>query len=197
MARTKYGLNNGTPNSTKSTPTLKTKKQSRKEVSGSPLQSPAATASPQGSQLSPLFSVQRSNPPAAPQGHPLQIQKAPFQKLVKDIMHEHNPELKIQAIALAALQESAEMYVVRLFEQANSCALHAKRVTVYPKDLALVRRLRGETNREGNKRIPSPPQSYTPFPSFPYDKKKNAEEMESEVANYLGNQSGATTPVFP
>ena len=43
-----------------------------------------------------------------------------------------------------ALQEASEAYLVSLFEDTNSAAIHAKRVTIQPKDLALARRLRGE-----------------------------------------------------
>lgn len=42
-----------------------------------------------------------------------------------------------------ALQESAEDYLVGLFEDANLCAIHAKRVTIMVKDLQLARRIRG------------------------------------------------------
>ncbi|KAI0312908.1 putative methyltransferase-domain-containing protein [Amylostereum chailletii] len=41
-----------------------------------------------------------------------------------------------------ALQEAAEAYLVSLFEDTNLAAIHAKRVTIQPKDLALARRLR-------------------------------------------------------
>lgn len=43
-----------------------------------------------------------------------------------------------------ALQEAAEAYLVSLFEDTNLAAIHAKRVTIQPKDLALARRLRGD-----------------------------------------------------
>ena len=43
-----------------------------------------------------------------------------------------------------ALQEAAEAYLVGLFEDTNLCDLHAKRVTILPKDLQLARRIRGE-----------------------------------------------------
>jgi histone H3/H4 len=43
-----------------------------------------------------------------------------------------------------ALQEAAEAYLVSLFEDTNLAAIHAKRVTIQPKDLQLARRLRGE-----------------------------------------------------
>jgi histone H3 len=35
------------------------------------------------------------------------------------------------------------MYLVQLFEDTNLCAIHAKRVTIYPRDIALARRIRG------------------------------------------------------
>jgi lipooligosaccharide transport system permease protein len=39
---------------------------------------------------------------------------------------------------------AAEAYLVGLFEDTNLCALHAKRVTIMPKDMQLARRIRGE-----------------------------------------------------
>ena len=45
---------------------------------------------------------------------------------------------------MLALQESAEAYLVGLFEDTNLCAIHAKRVTIMTKDLQLARRIRGE-----------------------------------------------------
>ena len=49
-----------------------------------------------------------------------------------------------QGAALLALQEAAEAYLVGLFEDTNLCAIHAKRVTIMPKDIQLARRIRGE-----------------------------------------------------
>jgi len=45
---------------------------------------------------------------------------------------------------MTALQEAAEAYIVDLFQDVNLAALHAKRVTIMPKDMQLARRLRGE-----------------------------------------------------
>lgn len=46
---------------------------------------------------------------------------------------------------LASLaQEASEAYLVGLFEDTNLCAIHAKRVTIMPKDIQLARRIRGE-----------------------------------------------------
>jgi len=43
-----------------------------------------------------------------------------------------------------ACQEASEAYLTSLYEDSNLCALHAKRVTIFPKDMQLVRRIRGE-----------------------------------------------------
>ena len=45
-----------------------------------------------------------------------------------------------------ALQEAAKAYLVRLFEDTNLCAIHMKRVMIMPKDIQLVRGIRGERN---------------------------------------------------
>ena len=42
------------------------------------------------------------------------------------------------------VQEASEAYLVGLFEDTNLCAIHAKRVTIMPKDIQLARRIRGE-----------------------------------------------------
>jgi histone H3 len=47
-------------------------------------------------------------------------------------------------IRVMALQEASEAYLVGLFEDTNLCAIHAKRVTIMPKDIQLARRIRGE-----------------------------------------------------
>ena len=47
--------------------------------------------------------------------------------------------IKFQSDAIMALQESAEAYLVGLFEDTNLAAIHAKRVTIMPKDIILVR----------------------------------------------------------
>uniref|UniRef100_A0A3B4HA45 H15 domain-containing protein n=1 Tax=Pundamilia nyererei TaxID=303518 RepID=A0A3B4HA45_9CICH len=44
----------------------------------------------------------------------------------------------------AAKPEASEAYLVGLFEDTNLCAIHAKRVTIMPKDIQLARRIRGE-----------------------------------------------------
>ena len=46
--------------------------------------------------------------------------------------------------ALDALHEGAEDYLVTLLEDANLLAIHARRVTVQPRDIQLARRIRGD-----------------------------------------------------
>lgn len=74
------------------------------------------------------------------------IRKLPFQRLVRWIAQDYKTDLRFQSAAVMALQESAEQYLVGLFEDTNLCALHAKRVTIMPKDVHLARRIR-ENNR--------------------------------------------------
>lgn len=70
------------------------------------------------------------------------IRKAPFQRVVRQIVMGKQLSLRFQSSALLALQQEAEAYIVGLFEDCNLCAIHAKRVTVMPKDITLARRLR-------------------------------------------------------
>jgi histone H3 len=74
----------------------------------------------------------------------LLIRKLPFQRLVREIAQESKADLRFQSTAVAALQEAAEAYLVTLFEDTNLCAIHAKRVTIFPRDMQLARRIRGE-----------------------------------------------------
>jgi len=74
----------------------------------------------------------------------LLIRKLPFQRLVREIAQDYKTDLRFQSTAVAALQEASEAYLVSLFEDTNLCAIHAKRVTIMPKDIQLARRIRGE-----------------------------------------------------
>ncbi|KVI00630.1 Histone core [Cynara cardunculus var. scolymus] len=65
-------------------------------------------------------------------------------RLVREIAQDFKTDLRFQSSAVAALQEAAEAYLVGLFEDTNLCAIHAKRVTIMPKDIQLARRIRGE-----------------------------------------------------
>ncbi len=74
----------------------------------------------------------------------LLIRKIPFARLVREIAQNQGfHDFRFQSTALLALQEAAEAYLGCLFEAANQCAIHAKRVTIMPKDLALAKRIAG------------------------------------------------------
>uniref|UniRef100_S4RFW2 Core Histone H2A/H2B/H3 domain-containing protein n=1 Tax=Petromyzon marinus TaxID=7757 RepID=S4RFW2_PETMA len=74
----------------------------------------------------------------------LLIRKLPVQRLVREIAQHFKTDLRFQSAAIGALQEASEAYLVGLFEDTNVCAIHAKRVTIVPKDMQLARRIRGE-----------------------------------------------------
>ncbi|KFZ51758.1 Histone H3.3, partial [Podiceps cristatus] len=77
----------------------------------------------------------------------LLIRKLPFQRLGRENdqdIQTKKTDLRFQSAAIGALQEASEAYLVGLFEDTNLCAIHAKRVTIMPKDIQLARRIRGE-----------------------------------------------------
>ena len=63
---------------------------------------------------------------------------------LREIAQDFKTDLRFQSSAVLALQEASEAYLVGLFEDTNLCAIHAKRVTIMPKDIQLARRIRGE-----------------------------------------------------
>ncbi|EPZ32954.1 histone H3 [Rozella allomycis CSF55] len=81
----------------------------------------------------------------------LLIRKLPFARVVREVTDNFvsaeftsgSTGMRWSSSALAAIQEAAEAFLVHLFEDANLCAIHAKRVTVMQKDIQLARRIRG------------------------------------------------------
>lgn len=76
----------------------------------------------------------------------LLLRKLPFQRFCREVAQDFKSDLRFQGSAVLALQESAEAYLVGLFEDTNLCSIHAKRVTIMPKDIQLAKRIRGERN---------------------------------------------------
>ncbi|KAK8144719.1 hypothetical protein G3M48_005411 [Beauveria asiatica] len=62
----------------------------------------------------------------------LVVPRLAFQRLIKEICAEHASQMRFQSTALGALQESTEQYIIKVLEEANLCAIHAKRVTIMP-----------------------------------------------------------------
>jgi len=76
----------------------------------------------------------------------LLIPRSPFLRMIRQVMSEvkqGQSDLRIQVGAVGAIQEAAEAYIVGVFEDTNLCAIHAKRVTIMPRDIHLAMRLRG------------------------------------------------------
>ena len=67
----------------------------------------------------------------------LLIRKLPFRRFVREITQDFKTDLRFQSAAILCLQEAAEAYLVRLFDDANMCAIHARQVTIMPKDIQL------------------------------------------------------------
>jgi len=83
--------------------------------------------------------------------HNLLIPSLPFSRLVREVAQSTAAsttagiqDLRFQSGALLALQEAAEAYLVTLFEDTVLCSIHAKRVTIMPRDMKLARRIRGD-----------------------------------------------------
>ena len=67
----------------------------------------------------------------------LLIRKLPFMQLVQEVGQQFLTGVQFQGTAIMALQEASEAYLVSLFKDSNLCAIHAKHVTIMPKDIQL------------------------------------------------------------
>ncbi|XP_037539200.1 histone H3-like [Nematolebias whitei] len=74
----------------------------------------------------------------------LLIWKLPFQRLVCEIAQAFKTDLHFHNLAVMALQEASEVYLVDRFKDTKLCAIHAKRVTIMPKGIQLARRIHRE-----------------------------------------------------
>ena len=77
----------------------------------------------------------------------------PFQHLAREVLQDlQNPINGVrnnigcfQATSLFAMQESVGALSIRLFEDANLCAIHARRAIIMPKDMQFSLGIRGES----------------------------------------------------
>ena len=85
----------------------------------------------------------------------LLLLKRPFSNLVREITNdvEKKEDKRFQSSGILALQESSEAYLVGTMKDANLCAIHSKRVTVMPKDIQLVRKIRGDLQKYGEAKV--------------------------------------------
>lgn len=115
---------------------IPSRKIPRKSVGAMPLRRRRRRNPPGNQVLKEIRKYQRSTD--------LLLLRMPFQRLVREIAQEYKTDLRFQASAIEAIQEATEAYLTGLFEDANLCAVHAKRVTIMPRDVRLARRIRGE-----------------------------------------------------
>jgi len=77
----------------------------------------------------------------------LLIPRAPFLRVVREIIYEVASEnFRVTTMAVEALREAAESYLTGTFEDAYLLAIHAKRVTLFPRDIQLLVNLRREND---------------------------------------------------
>ena len=69
----------------------------------------------------------------------LLIRKLLFQHLVHEILQGYGVGYRVTPAMMMALQEAAEAYLVQLLEDSNLCAIHAKHITIQPKDMQWAR----------------------------------------------------------
>jgi histone H3 len=113
----------------------------------------------------------------------LLLPRAPFQRVVRSIVMEHDNSLRFQSQALVALQEAAEAYLVGIFEDANLCCIHARRVTIRKQDMELARRIRGEHNYDYRVMEGLSKNDNEAFISLPY---YNVKEGNNQLRQHLG-----------
>ena len=98
---------------------------------------------------------------------------------------------RFTANAIKALQEAAEAYLVGLFEDTNLCAIHAKRVTIQPKDIQLARRIRGEKTEDHFPLQNTNSRSFQDHQIFP---KAIPEKLKPRVYNKFQTVKADVTP---
>lgn len=74
----------------------------------------------------------------------LLVSKLPFSRMVREIILNSTrggESYRFTRTSLLAIQEAFEAFIVSLFEDANHCAVHANRVTLFMKDIDLVKKI--------------------------------------------------------
>ena len=96
----------------------------------------------------------------------LLIRRALFDRLVRELVQDlwrGGHELRVSPAVVTALQEAAEAYLVLLFEDTNLYAIHAKHVTIMPKDIQLAWRICGGREREREHKVVPQNKNTVPF----------------------------------
>ena len=72
----------------------------------------------------------------------LLIPKKPFRRLCMEIARKYSETIRFKQVAIDALQEATEAFIVGMIEDSQLCCLHAKRVTLMQKDMELAKKIR-------------------------------------------------------
>ena len=62
-------------------------------------------------------------------------------------MAEYDNDLRIKAAAVDCIHEACESYLLTMLEDAALCSYHAKRLTLFQKDVRLALRIRGDQQK--------------------------------------------------
>ena len=127
MARTKYTARRDEVGKVKTKWPTYVNKQPRSQADNPPAQPQPYRYRPGTVTLREIWKYQRSTD--------LLICKLPFQHLVREIVQGFSKEFRVTPAMVMALQEAAEVYLVQLLEDSNLCAIHAKHITIQPKDI--------------------------------------------------------------
>ncbi len=68
-------------------------------------------------------------------------------RLVREIIQKYAPTMdgyRVQARAMLVLQEGTEAFLVSLLEDSNLFTIHAKCVTILPRDMQLAKQIHGD-----------------------------------------------------
>lgn len=71
----------------------------------------------------------------------LLIKKRPFQRFLRQLV-TFDSQIRFQSAALVIFQEASENFLTGLLEDAYRCAVHAKRVTLLPRDVVLIYKIK-------------------------------------------------------
>ena len=85
--------------------------------------------------------------PQISENYLIPYQEAPVCECIREIAHQLWGDLRFQAMALLALQEAVEAYIINLFEDFQFCAIHGQHITVIPKDIQLAWGIQGDMVR--------------------------------------------------
>ena len=80
-----------------------------------------------------------------------QLRYKPFERLVREVKADCNPDLKMQRAAIMALREASEAYLVQRFQETNLVAVESKPpcVTLMQRHMKMVEKLKRHRAEDG------------------------------------------------